>query len=267
MRMPSIRPLVSSLLVAVCIAPGLANAMTVDKTVNVNVYQLCTDDGSACASQGPLGNQYYFTETNKIWAQAGISVTFTFIEQIKSSAFYDISGTAGDKFDDLYNFKFGAGTAGTVLNRVDMFLVNDYANAYGVGYSGAGGLLMSMSSITAFNCAGAAGCTGRVDTLAHELGHNFGLVPESFADYDPNPNDAGHSIGTNTLMASGARRMVPTTAADIAPSGLGLDLLPQTHIELARQSTLLSPIPEPSSWAMFALGLMGLGVFVRRRQA
>ncbi len=266
MRTPTLSPLASSLLVVCCMAPAFVNAMTIDKTVNVNVYQLCTDDGSACANQGPLGNSYYFTETNKIWAQAGISVSFTFIEQIKSSQFYDISDTAGDKFDDLYDFKFGVGMAGNVKNRVDMFLVNNYDGAYGVGYSGAGGLIMAMSTISAFNCGGAAGCTGRVDTLAHELGHNFGLVPEGFVDY-AGSSDPGHSTGTNTLMNGGGTRLIPTTFAQIAPDGDGLDLLPQTHIDFARQSSLLSPVPEPTSWAMFAVGLLGIGATLRRRQA
>ena len=266
--LPITRSLLSMLLVAGSMVPALADAMTIDKTVNINVYQLCTDDGSSCASQGPSGNNYYFTETNKIWAQAGISVSFTFIETINSTAFYNLNDdTPGSTFDDLYNFKFGADTAGTVMDRVDMFLINDYAGAYGVGYSGAGGLVMSMSAISAFDCDGAFGCTGRIDTLAHELGHNFGLVPESAGDYGGDA-DPGHSTGLNTLMNGGETRNVPTTVADIYPSGQGLDYLPESHIAVARGSSLLvSAVPEPSTWAMFAVGLLGMGTWVRRRQA
>ena len=268
MPMPMLRPMFSALVVAGCMAPALASAMLIDKTVNVNVYQVCQDDGFTCASKGPAGNEYYVNETNKIWAQAGISVTFSFIDTIANSAFYNLDDTIeGRAFDDLYNFKFGAGAASKVTNRVDMFLVNNFDGAYGVGYFGFGGLVMSMKTISEFDCGGAAGCTGRVDTLAHELGHNFGLVPSTFLDADNVSGDDGHSLGDNTLMRSGLSRLVPTTAADIAPDNLGLDLLPQTHIDLARRSTLLNAVPEPSTWAMVALALLGLGATTRRRQS
>lgn len=245
-----------------------AGAVPIDKTVNVNVYQVCSDSGSTCASQGPAGNFYYAAETNKIWAQAGISVTFTFQQQLLNSSFYNVDdGVSGNTFDDLYNSVFGADTAGNSHTRVDMFLVNDYKDAYGVGYSGAGGLIMSMSAIGAFDCGapGTLGCTGRIDTLAHELGHNFGLVPESFDDY-AGTEDPGHSNIFSALMAGGGDRLVPTTMADIAPDNLGLDLLPQTHIEFARNSTLLSPVPEASSVAMLSMGLLTLGAVLRRRR-
>lgn len=244
-----------------------AGAMVIDKTVNINVYQVCADDGATCASQGPLGNAYYAAETNKIWAQAGISVTFTFQQQLLNSSFFSVNDEdPGNTFDDLYNSVFGVGTAGTSTTRVDMFLVNSYDGAYGVGYSGFGGLIMSMTDIAEFDCGGALGCTGRVDTLAHELGHNFGLVPESFDDY-AGEDDPGHSNNIRTLMAGGGVRLVPTTSADIAPDGLKLDLLPESHIDFARQSTLLSPVPEASSAALLGLGLLGLGLLRRRRSA
>ena len=112
-------------------APVVASAMPISKTVNVSVYQLC-NSLNECASMGPAGDVYYAASTNKIWAQAGISVTFSFISQIASDAFYDISDTVGDTFDDLYNSVF-PGLAGLNHSTVDMFLVNSYDGAYGVG--------------------------------------------------------------------------------------------------------------------------------------
>jgi len=263
--MPSRYGMKTSLTLA-CLAlmPAMATALPVTKTLDISVYQLC-NTGGACASTGPAGNAYYAIETNKIWAQAGIGVTFSFVSTIVSDAFYDISDTAGDTFDDLYNSVF-PGLAGNNHSTVDMFLVNSYDGAYGVGYSGAGGLIMSMADILDFDCGGAAGCTGRIDTLAHELGHNFGLVPEDFADYAGSA-DPGHSNNPNNLMAGGGDRNVPTTLADISPDGLGLDQLPQTHIDFARRSSLLrdvNAVPEPGSLPLVGLALAGIVVTGRR---
>ncbi|MEF7614440.1 PEP-CTERM sorting domain-containing protein [Aquincola sp. MAHUQ-54] len=245
-------------------AASSASATPITKQLDVSVYQLCNTLGD-CASTGPAGNAYYADATNKIWAQAGIRVTFNFVKAIVSDQFYDIGDTAGDTFDDLYNSVF-PGMAGLNHSTVDMFLVNSYAGAYGVGYDSAGGLIMSMSDIQSFDCNGAAGCTGRIDTLAHEIGHNLGLVPENFPDY-AGAEDPGHSLDPSTLMASGGVRNVPTTLADIRPDGLGYGWLPQHHIDHALQSTLLrdvSPIPEPSTYLLMGLGLAAL-TGIRRR--
>ena len=157
------------------------------------------------------------------------------MSQIVSNVFYDISDTVGDTFDDLYNAVF-PGQAGQNHLTVDMFLVNSYAGAYGVGYDSAGGLLMSMADILAFDCGGAAGCTGRIDTLAHALGHNFGWVPASCIDY-AGASHPGHFNDPNNLMASGSVRNIPTTLADINPDGFGLAGCPRrtsiTHAKAA----------------------------------
>lgn len=71
-------------------APVVASAMPITKTVNVSVYQLC-NSLNECASTGPAGDVYYAAATNKIWEQAGISVTFSFVSKIVSDAFYDIT--------------------------------------------------------------------------------------------------------------------------------------------------------------------------------
>lgn len=262
--------MLSGMTAALLLSPAWAEAMTIDKTVDIAVYQVCDSAGVNCASTGPTGNSYYAAETNKIWMQAGISVTFSFVQQIFSDNFYNPNDNIpGRTFENLYDSVFGAGTAGTNTTSVAMFLVNDYDGAFGVGYSGAGGLIMSMSTISNYDCGGAIGCTGRIDTLAHELGHNLGLVPETFSDYGI-PGDDGHSTNINSLMASGTERNVPVTLSDIAPSGLGYDYLPQTHIDFARNSTLLtsiSPVPEPTSALMFSVGLVAVGAMRRRRQA
>lgn len=252
-----------ALTLAWVVLPSVANAALIDKNVTINVYQICDNAGGNCASTGPVGDVFFASATNQVWAQAGISVSFNFVSQINNSSFLDLSGAAGDDFSDLAKLY---GTKGPSSSGVDMFLVKDIAGAYGEGWYGAGGLVMAMDSVMNFNCGGLTGCTGRIDTVAHELGHNFGLVPSGLGGV------GGHwapGVGNDRLMAGGPYRLVPTSLDDIAPSGLGFDKLTAGEIAHARQSSLLrdvSPVPEPEMAFMLLAGLMGIGL-VRRRAA
>ena len=236
-------------LVWVALVSGKASAAAITKAVTVQVYQLCDDAGLNCASNGPAGNAYFAQETNKIWSQAGIRVDFNFVTQINSTAFSFLDGNvAGDGFADLHA---AYGSMGPSMTEVDMFLVREVAGSfYGQGWLGAGGFVMSMDAVMNFN-----GGVGRVDTIAHEIGHNFGLVPVGLG------GDAGaHSSIDSYLMARGEIRLVPTALSDIAPDGLGLDMIPTNQADFALQSTLLSEVPEPMSLALVGSGLLVLAI-------
>lgn len=224
---------------------SLASAATIDRMLTVQVYRLCDNAGSNCAALGPSGNNYFAAETNKIWSQAGITVDFNFVSNINSSAFSAINDAVpGDGFVDLVT---SYGSMGPSSSVVDMFLVRTVAGAYGEGWLGAGGLVIAMDTVMAYN-----GGLGRIDTIAHELGHNLGL---------------DHTTpGNNYLMTSGATRTVPTTIANITPDGLGLSLLSPAMITNVRDSTLLTPVPEPFSLTLAAVGLLVIGL-ARRRNA
>ncbi|MCX7098933.1 MAG: PEP-CTERM sorting domain-containing protein [Methylococcales bacterium] len=240
-------------IIAIGLSASPASAMTIDKILNVNVHVLCNDSGLNCASKGPAGNAFFSAETNKIWAQAGISVSFNLAQTINSTAFSFLNDSvAGDSFYDLIDYA-GFGYSASI---VDMFLVHTVTGVYGEGFMGYGGLVIAMDTVMAFNSG-----LGRIDTIAHELGHNLDLVQPALGG---DPGGHSNSSHPNYLMASGSWRTVPATLANIAPSGSGLDLLPADQIAHARLSKLLHDVPETSTFALLALGLFGLGVMRRR---
>lgn len=239
--------------------PGAAHAAPIiDKGLTINVYQLCDDAGFNCASLGPADDNFYAAETSKIWAQAGISVSFNFVGTINNSLFLTVDDGGPNSFFNLAGLT-GNRQSTTIL---DMFLVSTVVGAYGEGWDGVGGLVMGMDDIMGY-----PGPRGRIDTMAHELGHNLGLVPDTDPEY-AGPSDPGHSSDPNQLMASGAIRNVPLTLDDINPDGLGYDQLSPFQIALARESTLLydlpsSVVPEPGTLSLL---LGGLGMMALRRR-
>lgn len=240
---------------SVSLLPAMLPALPITKTLTLQVYQVCDDAGSNCASTGPAGDTFFSMATNTIWAQAGISVLYNFVGQINSTKFSFIDdNVTGQKFQDL-----AAGYHFQSTTVVDMFLVHSVAGAYGEGWDGRGGFVMGMDAILAY----AAG--GRIDTMAHELGHNFGLVDPLDPHYSA--TDPSHSNNPNDLMAGGAIRNVPLTVADINPNGSGYDLVTAYQVAFARKSSLLHDVvaPEPGTFVLMAVGVLGLGIFRRRR--
>ncbi|MGZ8248052.1 M12 family metallo-peptidase [Methylomagnum sp.] len=217
---------------------GEAMAMPITKALTVNVVTVCADNGSTCASQGPAGDLFFAAEVNKIWAQAGIHFDFVLQPNLNNSNFLVINDSnVGHRFADL---------SAPSATSVTMWLTHYVTGAYGEGWLGAGGLVIAMQTVMD---------AMRLDTIAHELGHNLGL----------NHDDTNYSF----LMASGGVRNTPNSLANIAPDGLGYDLLSPTQIAIAQQSGLLhdvASVPEPASLAVFALGLLAFAS-ARGRQA
>ncbi len=236
--------------------PALAPAATIDKVVNVNVFVYCDNSGANCASTGPSGDLFFATEVNKIWAQAGIQVDFTLSGYRDSTNYMNIDdASAGHKFCEIYNSCVFNNLSSTVET---LLLVHTIAGAYGEGWIGAGGMVIAMDTVMAYNSG-----AGRLDTIAHELGHNLGLVPGTSAEFD----GSFHDIYANDLMASGGIRNTPTALNQISTDGLtGLDRLPADQVTTARASDLLQNAPEPGTWLLMSCGMGGI-LLLRRRNA
>lgn len=131
-----------------------------------------------------------------------------------------------------------------------MYLATDLSGSpglFGEAYLNAGGTVINIGLVNAFNSP-----TGRLDTIAHELGHNLGLVHD-----DSN---------FNFLMASGSVRNIPNALGQICPDGPCYDLLSQDQINTVLQSSLLVDVPEPGTLILVATGLLTAVVIRRRRR-
>ena len=221
-----------------------AFAMPIDLKLVVTVRTVCNDAGMDCSFQGPAGNLFYEAESDKIWAQAGIDIEFVLGLGINSTAL--LIGPVGG----LGAFTAALPGPGTTMYLSSSLLPDPPGSGvlFGVAYLGAGGLALNMDAVKSF----AAG-VGRIDTIAHELGHNLGLYSGAGAV-------AGHDNGnTHFLMADGGVRLIPGSTASICPHPSApacLDFLPPHHIATARASALLIPVPEPRMLWMVLLGLL-----------
>ena len=106
---------------------------------------------------------------------------------------------------------------------IEAFLVNGLnapAPAYGWGFKDNPGVIISTSIFSA----------NRMDTLAHEIGHNFGF---DHGDFGNNPQSPLN------LMSTG--RSVPASLAEIVTNGGTKDVLNATQITEARNGITVNP--------------------------
>lgn len=229
-------------LVLACVGTALA----ADKVVKIQPIQLAKDDGS-----GVVQAAYYEAYAQKIWAQAGITLSFLAPRVLNSTAYYNLDYF---DYDDLF---FDAGHQ----QNSDPLVINAYfcnsitnASVYGFALLNDNFLALDVNNILGYSA------TGRVDTFAHELGHTLTL--EHWDDAH------GGEPGANKhLMASGGIRLIPQTLANVAPDGTALDLLGASEIADARGSQFAQTLPVPEPASMFAVGAGILALCRRRRRS
>jgi hypothetical protein len=154
-----------------------------------------------------------------------------------------------------------ATSLGVPAFTVSIFFVDKISYCGGTG-SNIIGCGSNPGSLIALNSDAAAGSRGAA-LMAHELGHNLGL-----SHLAGGGNLMNSSItGVTTLSTSQVGSFVDLTTGasknSIVQSDAG-----QLYISITPIAVLAAaPVPEPETWAMLSLGLLGVAGWARRRRA
>lgn len=201
-------------------------------TLEVQPIQVCDDGGIVCAQV-----EFFEAVADKAWGQANVDIAFLPLNQLNDSTYLT---TDEDEFTDL-SFSGGPGafgrhpestqTGGPInLWFVDVIETSSGLQQFGNAWIGLNGVLIS-DDILDFNDG-----AGRIDVIAHEIGHNLGLRHSTFGAGEP-----------DNLMSGGGVRAIPSSVDDIYPDGDGLSRLTPEQIEEVRKSNFLQPsvVDEP----------------------
>ncbi|MEL6899477.1 MAG: zinc-dependent metalloprotease family protein [Cyanobacteria bacterium J06606_4] len=267
--------------------PPSTQTITYGKAANdlyIQPIQVCNDHGSGCADVNLFADI-----TAKILEQARLKVNFLPTNQLHASRFLSIdssqSSSSNSEFYELSR-SGGPGDYGRHPDStrdsgpINVWFVEEIdsgsgATQFGLAWVDGNGVLISEATQD-FNDG-----EGRIDTLAHEIGHNLGLRHTTFG--------AG---GAENLLTDGNRRNVPSSTADVYPDGAGTSQLTDAQIKEILNSGFLTPtagdtfdetaadfasfslsslavgseeperVPEPGTWlglSVLGLSILGLG--------
>jgi|GEM_PF-1253523 hypothetical protein len=206
--------------------------------LSIQPIQVCDDLGFFCADLS-----LFEEATRKIWQQADLAINFLSPNRLNTSRFLTID--TQEEFAEL-SFAGGVGAFGRhplstrTTGPINLWFVDEIfdleplAETLGLAWIDQNGIVVS-DNVLDFNNG-----QGRLDTIAHEIGHNLGLTHAGFG--------AG---GSNNLMTEGGFRTSPTRLSDITPDGARLDQLTTSQIDFARDSPLTSDNPNGLSTGGF----------------
>lgn len=231
---------------------GGSAAFSAPLFVNIQPIQVCDDLGNNCAEIPGPSTSDFADATDLIFAQPGLEVTVNVLQatQFNSSQYLVTSSTESNSLLDPFATDTNRHLNNLVLN---MWFVEDLHNdtagtTFGLALVGGNGIIINDAIFG----------TGRLDTIAHEIGHNLGL-------------DHASALGdNNNLMQSGGSRNTPSVLGDITTDGVtGVDVLNGTQIATALGSQFITAdaIPAPGMLVLFGLGSIAIIGTRRRRHA
>jgi hypothetical protein len=242
-----------ALLLGLCVFALCSNVAA--EVIYLQPIQIREDDGSNPAN---ASMELFEEETQKIWDQAGIELIWLSWSTFDDSSLLDLS--VGD-FSTSFEFgqmnadplSYGGVDDGITINVWFADDLDSSSTFYGAAFYNSTSVVIGWDAVEDFN-----GGVGRLDTIAHEIGHTFDLRHDNLG--------AG---GSENLMTKGSDRDVPGSIDDIFPDGLMYDQLNDDQIEevLGDPKIQPDPVTEPGSLAFLLAGLAGVGIARRRRAA
>lgn len=192
----------------------------IDRWFSVQPIQVHNDFGL-----NPAPMPLFQAETEKIFSQAGVAPIWLPTVQVSDSSMLVVSGVNDVNVP-------GNGQHADPLT-VNMWFVEDLDIGpdwllFGEAYNGGNGVVINGTEVQNWD-----GGIGRIDTVAHEIGHNFGLGHFDFG-----------SGGGNNLVTQGIDRDVPGGIGHITPDGDNLSQLTAAQITEMRSSPFLGTVAE-----------------------